>query len=293
MPLRHNQAVGLMLLVTLLWSTAGVASRYLERAQSLEVTFWRSFFTLLSLLVILPLWQGRGIWQRLREGGAVLWASGLCWSVMFTAFMTALTLASVANVLITMSVGPLLTALIARVFIGHRLPRRTWVAILAAGVGIVWMFVHQLGEGHWAGTLVAFCVPLAGATNWTLSQRSQRGGQQLDLVPAVLIGAVISSAFALPLAWPLQGSTQDIVLLGSLGLFQLAIPSILAVMCARALSAPEMALLVLLEVVFGIALAWLGAGEAPARHALQGGALVLGALVVNEWLGWRERAATA
>jgi hypothetical protein len=41
---------------------------------------------------------------------------------MFTAFMLALTLTSVANVLVTMAVGPFLTALIARVFIGHRIP---------------------------------------------------------------------------------------------------------------------------------------------------------------------------
>ena len=42
---------------------------------------------------------------------------------MFTAFMVALTLTSVANVLVTMALGPFLTALIARVFIGHRIPR--------------------------------------------------------------------------------------------------------------------------------------------------------------------------
>jgi hypothetical protein len=28
------------------------------------VTFWRSFFTMVSLLVILPLWQGRGVFAR-------------------------------------------------------------------------------------------------------------------------------------------------------------------------------------------------------------------------------------
>jgi hypothetical protein len=39
----------------------------------------------------------------------------------------------------------------------------------------------------------------------------------------------------------------------------------------------------------GIALAWVGANEVPQIYVLQGGALVLGALVANEWLGWRER----
>ena len=50
-----------------------------------------------------------------------------------------------------------------------------------------------------------------------------------------------------------------------------------------------MALLGLLEVIFGILLAWLGAGEKPAPAVLTGGALVIGALVFNELLGWKEQ----
>jgi drug/metabolite transporter (DMT)-like permease len=74
-----------------------------------------------------------------------------------------------------------------------------------------------------------------------------------------------------------------------LGLFQLAIPCALSVVCARVLKAPEVSLLALLEIVFGILLAWLGAHEAPQASVLAGGSLVLGALVLNEWLGWRNK----
>jgi drug/metabolite transporter (DMT)-like permease len=48
-------------------------------------------------------------------------------------------------------------------------------------------------------------------------------------------------------------------------------------------------LLGLLEVVFGVAWAWIGAGERPTTGALAGGALVLGALVGNEMLALRRR----
>ena len=48
------------------------------------------------------------------------------------------------------------------------------------------------------------------------------------------------------------------------------------------LSAPEIALLALLEVVLGPLWAWLGAGEAPAVATLAGGALVIAALLLNE-----------
>lgn len=287
--LSHGQAVALMVIVTLLWSTAGVVARHLEEAKAFEITFWRSFFTLITLAVFLPLWQGWVVWSRMRAAGAVLWWSGLCWAVMFTAFMVALTLTTVANVLVTLAAGPLLTALVSRVFTGHQLARRTWGAIVVAGVGIAWMFASQLASGGIAGTLVAFCVPVAGAVNWTLVQRNRQQGQQIDMVPAVLVGAFISALFALPFAWPVAASSHDLYLLAGLGAFQLAVPCALSVICAKVLSAPEVSLLALLEVLFGTLLAWAGADEAPGRHVLAGGSLVVGALLVNELLGWRER----
>jgi drug/metabolite transporter (DMT)-like permease len=139
------------------------------------------------------------------------------------------------------------------------------------------------------GSLVALCVPLAAGVQWTLVQKSHAEGLDLDLVPSVMIGAAISTAVTLPLALPLQASLHDTALLAGLGLFQLAIPCALSVVCARVLKAPEVSLLALLEIVFGIVLAWLGAGEAPAGSVLLGGTLVLGALVLNEWLGWRNK----
>jgi drug/metabolite transporter (DMT)-like permease len=289
--LTHGRAVWMMVGVTLMWATAGVVTRHLEGARSFEVTFWRSAFTALALLVILPAWQGRRVFSKIRQGGRALWISGICWSVMFTAFMVALTLTSTANVLVTLAAGPLLTALAARLFIGHRLPLRTWLAIAAAGAGIGWMYGAQLGTGEWLGTLVALCVPVAGAVNWTSVQHANAQGQRIDLVPAVLIGAVLSSLLTLPLAWPLEATGRDLTLLGFLGVFQLAIPCVMSVLCARVLSAPEVSLLALLEVIFGITLAWVGAGEVPGATVLTGGVIVVGALLANELLAMRARRA--
>jgi drug/metabolite transporter (DMT)-like permease len=51
---------------------------------------------------------------------------------------------------------------------------------------------------------------------------------------------------------------------------------------SRELPAPEISLLSLLEVIFGVTWAWLWADEYPSTHTLQGGILVIGALVANE-----------
>jgi drug/metabolite transporter (DMT)-like permease len=288
--LTHRRAVLLMIAITLMWSIAGAVTRQLESARSFEITFWRSFFTVISLLVILPLWQGKNVFKAFHWKSGSFWVSGVCWSVMFTAFMVALTLTSVGNVLVTMATGPLLTALIARIFIGHKLPTRTWGAIAVACAGMAYMFGQQLDlkqGGAALGMAVAFCVPVAGAIHWTVVQRAQGRGEQLDFVPCVLIGGVISSLVTLPLSFPFAASGSDLGWLALLGLVQLAIPCVLAVLCAKVLKAPEVSLLALLEVIFGILLAWMFAGEVPTQAVIIGGALVIGALVANEVLGWK------
>jgi drug/metabolite transporter (DMT)-like permease len=278
-----------MLVVTLLWSTAGVVTRQLESAGSFEITFWRSFFTALSLGLYFAVAHGRDTLRLLLAGGRPLWLSGLMWSVMFTCFMLALTLTTVANVLVTMSVAPLFTALLARFMLGQRIARGTWLAIAVAGVGIGWMYGHGLSSNprHLLGSVVALGVPIAAAINWNTLQRS---GRTVDLVPALLIGAMLSSAAALPLSLPWQATSHDIAWLGLLGMFQLAIPCVIAVRLARSLAAPEISLLALLEIVFGIAWAWIGAGEVPRPQVLVGGAIVLGTLALNEAMAVRRSA---
>ena len=279
-----------MVIATLLWSIAGIVTRHLESAASFEATFWRSFFNAVALVVLLGWLRGlRRLGRSFIDGDAVLWLSGLCWAVMFTAFMVAITMTTVANVLITMAIAPLLTALFARVALGHFLPLRTWAAILFAGLGIAWMYAHELGAAdgrNFVGTLVALFVPIAAAVNWTAIQKSGRGG---DMLPAVLIGAVLSSVVTLLPALPFQATAHDLGWLALLGVAQLAIPCLIAVAAARRLAAPEAALLSLLEIVFGVTWTWLGADESPGPHVLAGGALVVGAMFANEALALRSR----
>ncbi|WP_088281061.1 DMT family transporter [Ideonella sp. A 288] len=297
MRLSHSQAVLLMVAITAMWSIAGVVTRHLEAARSFEVTFWRSLFNALALCVALALMRGPTFWRGLVRGGWPLWASGLCWAVMYTNFMVAITLTTVATVLITMSIAPLVTALFARLFLRHLLPARTWLAIGVAGCGIAWMFGQQAlaGGGSLTGTLVALGVPIAGAANWTLLQYlHQRHARDPsidapDMLPAVLLGALGSAAVTLPLAVPFSASGHDLGLLALLGVVQLAIPCLLVIQVAKVLPAPEVSLLGMLEVIFGVLLAWVGAGEAPGPTVLIGGALVIGALLANEGVALRER----
>jgi drug/metabolite transporter (DMT)-like permease len=285
----RGRAVALMIAAPVLWSTAGVVTRYVEHAQPFEQVFWRSLFAFVFVAAALLLAR-KHPWRAVHAAGLPGIVSGSLWAVMFTAFLFALSLTSTANALVVMSVSPLLTALFARLVLSDPVPLRTWLAAIAAAVGIAWMFADQFGGTYArdvAGMLIALVVPIAAAANVvTLRAAAAR----LDLIPAVMMGAALSCLLALPFVESFTASARDVALLAFLGLFQLGLPCMLLVVASRSLLAPEIALLALLEVVLGPLWAWLGASEVPARGTLLGGAVVLAALAGNEFAALRLRA---
>jgi drug/metabolite transporter (DMT)-like permease len=295
-PSSHCRTVLLMVLATLMWSIAGVVTRHLDAARGFEITFWRSLCNAIALFAALRFLRGAAFLRALASARWPVWASGLCWASMYTAFMIALTLTTVANVLVTQAAGPLITALFARIFLRHRLPARTWMTIFIGGAGIGWMFGQDAAAGaSLMGSLLAFIVPLATAINYTLLQatagtRPGDGKKAPDMLPAILIGALISAFATLPFAWPLQASFHDIALLAMLGVVQLAVPCLLVVHLSQKLPAAEIALIGQLETLFGVTWAWLGASEPPSPAVLAGGTLVIAALILNETLGIKARA---
>ena len=273
-----------------LWSIAGVVTRHLDHARSFEVTFWRSLFCALTMIAWFAYTQGWGAIAYVRASGKAGLVSGLMWAVMFTCFMIALTMTSTANVLIVNALSPLFATLLAWAVLKSTIAMRTWLAIATAMIGMLIMFANQAqgGAGVWLGMVVALGVPVAAAINVVNIKKT---AARVDLAPAVLIGAVLSCAFTLPLSTPFAATGKDVILLAILGIFQLAIPCVMMVRASAYLSAPELALLGLLEVVMGPLWSWLGAGEVPPGTTLIGGAIVLAALVANEIVPKRKLAA--
>lgn len=286
----RGAAVALMIAAPVLWSSAGVVTRHIERAGPLEQVLWRSFFAFAFVSIFLVFTRGNPL-KAVREAGLPGLFSGALWAVMFTAFVIALSLTSTANALVVMSIAPLLTVVCARIVLSDPIPLRTWIAALAAMAGIAFMFGSSVDDSqHASGMLVALAIPVASALNVVALRKH---AATVDLIPAVMLGGALSALIALPLALPVSASGKDLALLAFLGVFQLGLPCMFLVMASRALYAPEIALLGLLEVVLGPLWAWLGAGETPATTTLIGGAIVLAALALNELSALRIRTGSA
>jgi drug/metabolite transporter (DMT)-like permease len=297
MKLAKPRAVGYMVLAALLWSLAGVVTKTLDGAQSLEVTFWRSLFACLSMAVLLAFTQGGvAFFKTVSWRNPALWLSAICWACMFTAFMMALVLTKVANVLLMSATGPLFTAVLARLVTQQRLPRRTWICVAAASAGLAFMFgeAWRLGQrSDIVGCVLGLGVPMAAAGVWTISQKAQQASaintsKALNLLPSVMLGGGLSALCTLPFALPFNASLEDVTKLAFLGAFQLAMPGYLAILATQALKAAEASLLALLEIIFGISLAWFFVGEVPSDQILLGGALVVAALLLDVGLGLKN-----
>ena len=269
-----------MLLCTVLWSMAGPVTRASSISNGWETSFWRSMFLSIVVGALLLAQHRSGALRKVAEMGWAGVVSSLCWTAMFTCFMLALSHTSVANALIVMGLLPFFAAISGWIFLGERVAARTWIAMAVAAGGIGVMFHDAVGSGTLAGSLYALVVPVAAAIN-TIAVKKGRG--RVDLVPALAVGGVIAVLVSLPLATPFTGSGRDLALLGLLAMFQLALPCVLLVsFVIPRLSAAEIGLLSLLEVVLGPLWVWLAFGEQPAAAVQAGGFVVLAALAANE-----------
>jgi drug/metabolite transporter (DMT)-like permease len=264
------------------FSTAGVIVRRVD-LPAWDVSFWRSVLLLLTI-VPLVLWQRRAAWIDLRNAGGALFASALMLAGSFIAFILALGLAPVANVLIVFGATPFITALLARLFLGEPLYRHTLVAMTAAAAGLALSVAGSLKGGAAAGMALAGIVVLCMSANYVIVRRRRDVG----MTPSLALAGIISAIVALPFADPPTLTVEQLPWLLALGPGQLAGGLLLYMAALKRIPAGRAALLGLLELVLGPVWVWLVDGERPAALTLLGGAVVIGSAAANVWLDSRR-----
>jgi drug/metabolite transporter (DMT)-like permease len=264
------------------FSTAGVIVRRID-LPAWDVSFWRSVLLLVTIVPLL-VWQRRDSWIDMRNAGGALFASAAVLAGSFIAFILALGLAPVANVLIMFGATPFITALLARVFLGEPMHRHTLVAMAVAAAGLALSVAGSLKAGAAAGMAIAAIVVLCMSTNYVIVRRRRDVG----MTPALALAGVMSAIVALPFAQPSTLTAEQLPWLLALGPGQLAGGLLLYMAALKRIPAARAALLGLLELVLGPVWVWLIDGERPGSLTLLGGAVVIGAAAANVWLDSRR-----
>lgn len=264
------------------FSTAGVIVRRID-LPAWDVSFWRSALLVAAMLPLL-IWQRRRIWIDVRNAGPALLLSALLLAGSFVAFILALGMAPVANVLIMFGATPFITAIAARLFLGEKLHAHTILAMAAAVVGLAISVAGSLQAGALAGMAVAFIVVLCMSGNYVVV----RHRRDVGMAPAIWLAGVISGLAALPFAHPETVAWSQVPWLLALSPGQLAGGLLLYMASLKRIPAGRAALLGLLELVLGPLWVWLFDGEKPDDLTLMGGSIVIAAAAANVWLDSRR-----
>jgi len=282
---QRRRGLILAVLANICFSSGGFWIRSIETPpDGFEIVFWRSVAMSAVLALVLAVWHRGATLRKVQAVGRWGVASAACLAMTFFAFILSVMHTTVANTAITMSLAPLIAALAGLAFLGEHVPARTWIAIAAAGIGLAVMLLDSLAAGGALGIVFALGVPLGLAANVVINRRH---GATTDMVPTVLIAGLLSLPLALFFGWPLEAGGRDIGIILVMGTIQLAGGCLLITVAMRYLPAAEIGLFTLLETVLGPFWVWLAYGETPTALAISGGALIVGALILNSAIARR------
>jgi drug/metabolite transporter (DMT)-like permease len=267
------------------WSLGGLFVRLIgNHLDGWTIAFWRSGFMVLAVGGWLLGTNGLKVLAAYRAMGWAGIASGLLLAGSFVMFILAITRTNIANAVVLQSAAPLASAVLGRVFLGERLAPPTLIAIVTAIAGVALMFASALSGGDLVGNMLALGVAILFGGNIVVV-RAARG---VDLMPATVLAGIFALISTLPLAKLNAPSAFDFVLLAAMGYLQLGLGLILFMRGAPYLTAAQVGLLTLLEIILAPIWVWLAFAELPAPLSLAGAAVVLSALVAHSALSLRR-----
>jgi drug/metabolite transporter (DMT)-like permease len=121
--------------------------------------------------------------------------------------------------------------------------------------------------------------------------RSRKVGheREIDFVPCLVVAAILVSVVALSAGADLRSvRNMDIVFLILQGVVVLSIGSALLTTATAYVSAPEVSLFMLVDVVLEPMWVWLAGFDTPPYYTIYCGAVVISALLINSILAWYE-----
>ncbi len=280
----YRLGLSYMFVAMLFNSIAGIVLRLVEEADGWQVLFYRSGALVLTLVPFIA-WRygartGRAF---LAIGRAGLFAA-LSLAAAFSMFIFALLETTVANVVFTIGLTPLIAALFAWIVLRETLAPATWAAMLVALAGIGLMF----GDGLARGTLLGNAFALGCSLCYAAALVAMRKGRAVDMIPAVCLAGVLATLVSWLAAPDLGVSGRDLGLAATLGVVQLGFQYILLTVAIRHVPAAEVALIGRASLVLAPIWVWLGVGEVPSGLTLAGGAIVFLAITGHGVLALRR-----
>ena len=276
----RTYGIVLVTISAILWSTAGPFVR-MANLESWTLIGWRSLFAFFTLLAVAAYEHRKNLSSAVAgmgSSGAVAVAISTLSSI---AYVFALNLTTVANVMIVYAVLPFIAALISYFWMGERVTLRLLGAGLAAFAGIAIMAGAAASPKDILGIIAAFIMTATFASQIVHTKVHPT----LDLNLAMALAAGMCGLIALPFMEPGVPAPTALLACALYGGLTSGIAYVLALNGGRYITAGESGFIQMLDVVLGPLLVWFFFTEQPGSTVLIGGVIVLSAVV---WYLWAE-----
>ena len=289
----HLKGFLLVVLAATLWSFGALIVRYMVAARSYQwqYLFFRGLTIAIVLLIYLIAREGAGLTNRIRRIGlsGLLGACGLV--AAFSGFIWSITLTTAANTLFMLAATPFIAAFLGVMLLQEKIRFYTWLAMIIALAGMLVMVVEGLEAGNLFGNLMA----LVSAVGFAIFAVSLRWRKETPQFTTVALAGVLCTLLTLVILF-FDNNTPAMpprnIYLSILHGFLVGSGLILFSMGAKFLPAAELALLTMVEVIGGVLWVYLpifGIHEVPSALTVIGGAIVLGAIMLDGFGARQQR----
>ncbi|MCG7521021.1 DMT family transporter [Ruegeria sp. Ofav3-42] len=262
--------IAIALLGALLMSFDPIFIR-LSGVSGFDTAFLFGLFTAISMSAFIQLRDERGLIEVLKAGGWPIFLSGLLMLGSASALVLSIKNTSVANTFVILSTSPALAALFSWFFLKEITRRSTWISIVFVMLGIAIVVSGSFGSGNLKGDLLAFFAVICLSLNQTLLRKYQ----DVSRMASVGLGGLFLALTMAIVAEPSGYSLGTWVIMGAMGLFTAPFGRVMSAVAIRYITAPEVGMILMTEVVFAPLFAFGFFGEIPPVASFIGGAIIL------------------
>ena len=256
----------------------------LSNLETWGLLFYRGLIPFLVVLLGLLLFYKSNFTKALYDIGYVGLFYILSFSTCNITFIISIQNTNVANTLIMVALAPILSAVLATIFLKEKTDKETWMAIFITFFAVAYIFYDSLKLGNFFGDIFGFVTALGLAINANLA----RYAKKVDLVPSAVLGKLCVAVFAFFFVENFELNGTDMVIIPLMCIMCVAIPFVLVTIAPRFISAPEVNLFFLLEVIIGPIWVWMIINERPSLDTIIGGAIIIVTIAIHSYIALKK-----
>ena len=278
-----SSAISIVLMAGLFWSFGALVVRFIEDARNVpwQYLFFRGFTIFILINIYLFIREGKSFIHNYKNIGASGIFGGISLGIAMMCFIWSITHTSAAVTLLMLAAMPFMTAVLGYILLKEKVSSTTFLSIIVAAIGIVFMAFSS----QQIGTLFGLAVGLLSALGFSFFSISLRWRKNTPTFTTVAVAGLFCGLFSFFVL--IFNETNFFTTFRNSSLSALhgtlvCSGMILYSIGSKYLPAADLTLLSLTEVLGGIFWVWLpifGINEVPTTNTIIGGSIITFALL--------------